>query len=423
MKTRINTILLALSALALSACNQSGLDGAKGGEKGELVLTVNADTPATKAIVQVTDYPVAIKNSKGVEIYRYESVLEVPGSLTLEAGEYTVSSHTPGTLQKKMSIPYYAGSSDVSIKAGITSKAEVTCLMQNTKIAVVYGEDFFNVFSSWLITIDDGSSSVLQFTEADPRVNGESVSYWSFADGVSEVTLNFTGTTKEGNKISQKFSIKKSAANNGGYDNDNENFSGGDALNFIFTPEEATTGTVQSITLKAEISFTQTNEDITVNIEDVPTYPGGEDPGPEPPVTESIILTVPDPITLPEPDVTKGNVGIQAEKGIKSIMVTVTSTSQDMMDSLAGVAEGNEGVDLVQGCEVVGNNNLANFLIGLGKTMTVPAEGDTNYTFPVGNFFSLLTVMAGEHNFNMVVTDMEGHTKNGKIKITVPEED
>jgi hypothetical protein len=55
----------------------------------------------------------------------------------------------------------------------------------------------------------------------------------------------------------------------------------------------------------------------------------------------------------------------------------------------------------------------------LGQTLAVPSEGDLEYTFPIGNFFTLLSVLSGEHDFTLTITDMQGNTKNGKLRLTV----
>ena len=102
-------------------------------------------------------------------------------------------------------------------------------------------------------------------------------------------------------------------------------------------------------------------------------------------------------------------------------MVKVNSSSEEMMASLEGVAEEYAGVNLVSGCEVVGNQNLVAFLGSLGKEITVPAQGDKDYTFPVGQFYLFLGILPGEHNFVMTVTDMEGNTKTGTVKVTITE--
>ena len=422
--------------LALASLNACSLkeDAPYTKKTGELSLNVSENTPATKAITQVTDYPVDIIDANGVTVAHYEAVQDVPEKIVLDVGVYNVKSHTPGVLQRKMDNPYYGGFKTAEILAGNTTRADVVCTMQNSKIAVVYGEDFFEVFKSWTITLDDGSGTALYFNNNDEINGNQTLCYWHFEGETEAVTLNFTAYTYEGgNRITQKFTIKKSQAETG-YDDDNKYFSGGDALVFTFTPEESTSGKVESITLQADIAFTESEEDIILNVEDVPTYEEEEpdEPGDEPdePVTppagSSIILTLPEPITLEMQGMTcltdpaLGDVKIEAENGIKSLIVKVDSNSEAMTSSLEEVAAGYDGVDLLGGCEVVGNNGLVEFLGELGKTITVPSQGDEKYTFPVGQFFGFLGILSGEHNFLMTVIDMENNKAEGTIKVTVP---
>lgn len=418
-----NIILLSILALcsAVSCVNEMGPNGGTYANKGELVLSVNANTPATKAVTQVDDYPVIIKNAADVVIFSYETVQEVPEKILLDVGYYNVESHTPGQMQKKMTSPYYGGESKVEIKTGISSKAEVTCTMQNTKIAVNYGQEFTEVFKSWTITIDDGSTTALVFNHKDPRSNGQTVFYWHFDNNVCKVTLNFVGQTHDGSTISQRYDISKSQIEHGGYDNDSECFTGGDALSFTFTPQESTTGTIDSISMQISIAFDESGEDINVDVTDDPQYDPEPEPGPGPePAENTIVLSMPAPITLPEADTSKGDVSISTPDGIKSLKVHVTSTSGDMIGALEEVANQYEGVDLVGGCEVVDNQNLVSFLGNLGNELSVPTKGDKNYTFPVGQFFGFLVVLPGEHSFHMDVIDMVGNKKSGTLVITVP---
>jgi hypothetical protein len=120
-------------------------------------------------------------------------------------------------------------------------------------------------------------------------------------------------------------------------------------------------------------------------------------------------------------DKSLGNTIIQAEDGIRSLMVTAESSNPDMVASLEAVGAG-YGLDFVgAGVEVVGNTDLVSFFSGLGQTLSVPAQGDTSYEFPIGNFFVLLDVMSGTHTFHLTVTDMNGATKSGTVVITVNE--
>lgn len=417
------TILLAsLAVIGICSCVK---ESSFSKSKGSLSLTVSNDTPVSKAIIQVTDYPVEIKSGANI-VKSYEKVSDIPSTVTMDVGDYTIYSHTPGTMARKMYEPFYSGSKDIKILAGTTTKADLVCTMQNTKITVKYGGDFFKVFKSWVITIDDGSDTALKFTDTDSRTDNGTSFYWYFINQVTEVNINFVGFTAEnGSKISQKYTLSKSAIPTS-YDNDKDYFTGGDALEFSFTPEESTSGEISSVTLIAKIEFEETEESVTVNIEDVPTFdPGEDDPGdddPDHPTLEAIKFTLPAPITLTEGlDPALGDVKIEAENGLMSLTVKVQSNSEDMISSLEQVAQEYAGVDLITGCEVVGNQALVDFLGSLGQTITVPAIKDTEYTFPVGNFFTFLGLLSGEHNFIMTAIDMDGNTKSGTVKVTVPE--
>lgn len=424
MKTYNIIVLAALAALCFASCNET--DSSPYGKKtGTLCVAVSEDTPEVKSINQVTDFPVDITTAAGVSVSHYETVAEVPSSIILDVGKYNVSSHTPGAIRRRMDEPYYGGSKEVEIIAGNTTIADVICTMQNTKIAVVYGGDFFDVFKTWVITIDDGTDTALSFSDEDNIKNNQTSCFWQFINQTEGVTLNFTGYTKEGNsRITQKFTIRKSQAETG-YDNDKAYFTGGDALVFTFTPEEATSGKIGSVTLDVRIEFTETEESIILDVEDVPTYePGEDDPvGPDnPPAEKYIKLTLPEPIVLTEDtDPSLGDVNIEATKGIVSLVVKVKSNSEAMEGALMDVAAQYEGVDLIGGCEVVENTALVDFLGSLGQTITVPSKGDAGYTFPVGNFFTFLGILSGEHNFTMTVIDGDGNEESGTLKITVPE--
>lgn len=417
-----------MTIFSLTSClgeELGGDDNSK--DKGNLVLDIDLLKPVSRTVSEVKDYPVAIFNSEGKQVASYDQVSLIPEKITLNVGNYSVTSHTPGAIAKKMYFPYYAGSVETEILKGIDSKVDVVCKMKNSKISVNYDDDFKNVFDTWEITITDGSETVLSFTNLDPI----STVYWYFGEnGVPELVVNFRGVTKEGSTIAARNVLTKDQAEES-YDDDNDYFSGGEALTLNFTPSESTDGKIVGVTINADLTFEESDEDVTVNVVDKPGFEEGDPvtpptPGPGTDDNTSITLTLPAPITLSADDAatadpSTGDVKIEAVDGIKSVKVRVDSKSDEMMEQLAAVAGEYPGVDLVNGCEVVGNQNLVAFLASLGKDITVPAAGDKNYTFPVGQFYLFLGILSGEHNFIMTVTDINGVTKSGTIKVTITE--
>ena len=416
-----NTLLagaIAIAALS-SCCNEDAFDAME--QTGKMQLAVDIAKPQARATTEVTDFPVIIYNAAGTQVASYNTVADVPANVTLEVGNYNVESHTPGSISKKMAAPYYKGVQDVEILKDITSQVNVLCKMQNSKITVNYSDEFRNVFSTWEITVNDGSETALSFTNSSTANS----TYWYFGEeGVESLKVNFRGVTTTGSTVAASYVLTKSMADES-YDDDRKNFGGGDAITLNLNPTESTEGNVTSITINADVTFTETNETVDIEVVDKPGFneepddpnPGGDD-------ETGITLILPADMSFnssTQPDVSAGDTNIAAEKGLKSITVSIASTSSDMNKSLGGLND-EYGVDFINGAEIVDNQNVVALFASLGQTLEVPAEGQKEYTFPIGNFFGFLVILPGEHTFNLTVTDMEGNTKNGKLKITITTE-
>ena len=420
-----NTLLagaIAIAALS-SCCNEDAFDAME--QTGKMQLAVDIAKPQARATSEVTDFPVIIYNAAGTQVYSYSTVAEVPANIILEVGNYNVESHTPGAISKKMAAPYYKGVQDVEILKDITSQVNVLCKMQNSKITVNYSDEFRNVFSTWEITVNDGSETALSFTNSSTSNS----TYWYFGEGgVESLKVNFRGVTTTGASIASSYILTKDQASES-YDDDRQNFGGGDAITLNFNPTESTEGNITSITINANVTFTETNETVDIEVVDKPGFnegggTGGEDPNPGGDDETGITLNLPADISYPAfttpADPSIGDTYIAAQNGLKSIIVSIASTSSDMNSSLGDLGDQYD-VDFINGAEIVGNQNVVALFASLGQPLDVPNEGDTEYTFPIGNFFGFLKVLTGIHTFNLTVTDMNGNAKNGQLKITITE--
>lgn len=415
----------AIALMAFSSCMNEDLESkfTAGGDEGTLELNVEVLQPARRD-VSTTDFPVVIKDASGTVVKEYATVGEVPSSIQMSVGNYTVESHTPGNIAKSMPSPYYKGATDVEIVKNVTSPVEVVCKMENSQVTVNYDSEFRNVFSEWEITIEDGSNTVMSF---NTTANPSSTVYWYFGDGgVKQIVVNFRGTTASGNTIAARNVLTKNQSSQGGYDDDEENFTGGDLITMNFAPTESTEGKITGINISASVVFDETTESITVDVIDVP---GLDDPnqgggsGGGSGEEGSITLNLPNDIAMAFKGATaldphSGDTYIAATAGIKSIMVTIDSDSEDMNTSLGDLNE-QYGVDFIGGAEIVDNQNVVSLFQSLGQPLSVPAQGEKAYTFPIGNFFGFLQILVGSHKFNLTVTDMDGNTKSGTITITV----
>lgn len=407
--------------LGLSSCVSEELpSGLERKENGSMSINVDMLRPSSTRAVETKDFPVKITSTKDNTLIKsYDKASEVPNKITLPVGNYFAEAHTPGELQKIMTTPYYKGRDDFEILQGINTKSTVTCKMANGSFKVKYSDEFASAFATWTISIDDGTESVIQFTNEDGLT--PATIYMTFEENVNFLTTNFKGTTTSGNKISTSNKLTKKQASEQ-YDNDDEYFSGGDAIVINFSPVESTEGDITGITLNANISFEETEKWYDMEVTDKGAggdndNPGGGNTGGD---SSTITLDLPSNMIVDaSTDPSLGDTYIYAENGIQSITVGITSTSPEMIASLQDLAGNYEGVDFLSSTEIVENQTVVTLFNDLGQSLDVPTKGQESYTFPIGNFFLLLAFLPGEHTFSLTVTDMNGNSKSGSLTLTV----
>lgn len=402
------------------------------GDMGALELGVSVKQPvsqrSTKAEVSTNNFPITIQGTSSEVtdvVMEYGSLDEVPASIKVPVGQYTVSSHTPGDLEKKMTAPYYAGSTDITVSKDIASQVNVVCRMANSRIQMNYGEDFKEAFSSWAITIDDGTETALSYTESN--LTPEPI-YWHFGDNITSITVNIRAVTTQGNTVSERRVFKKSDASEN-YEEEGDAFTGGDALEINMGTVESSTGDLEGISITANITFEDEEEavEIPTTDPDEPTDPeepgdGGEETG------GAVTLKLPADVTysIKAGDApSSADAYIASKAGLDKIIVTITAGNEAFqailvdltMDGQSFLAE-NGGVNLID------NSDFGNLVATVGSS--APTDGVTEYTFPIGAFFTFLDMTGAtddgkSHEFHITVTDKNGETASGVFKVTINE--
>ena len=407
-------------------------------DMGTLELAINIKQPVSQtrseegSTVSTDNFPVTIQGISDdvVNVTKeYASVSEVPASIEVPVGQYTVISHTPGELEKQMSAPYYSGSTDITVTKDIASEVNVECRMANSRIQMNYGEDFKATFSEWTITINDNTEMAMVFTQTE--IDAAPV-YWHFSEDATSITVNIRAKTMEGNTVTERRVFKKSdAAEN--YEEEGEVFTGGDALEINMGTVESSTGEVTGITITTNITFEDSEEAVEIPTvdPDAPTEPeepgegDGEGEGGE---TGAVTLILPADATY---SLIAGNAPasadayIASEAGLDKIIVTITAGNDAFqailvdltMDGQSFLAE-NGGVDLID------NTDFGNLVTTVESQ--APADGTKEYTFPIGAFFTFLNMTGAtdpgkSHEFHITVTDKNGETANGVYKVTINE--
>ena len=415
-----------VAALSLSSCSNEDFPEEKNG-KGTMSLTVDKLAPTKKdnvantRAVDTSVFPVSIYSSAdNSQFASYETVTAVPNKITMPVGTYYAVAHTPGNLDKLMDEPYYKGTETFNILQGVNTQCNVVCRMANGSVTVRFSDDFAMAFRSWTVTIDDGSESAIVYTY-DRDGATPPTKYILFEENTKALSVNFVGTTFNGNRITASNKLTKQQASEQ-YEDDNEFFSGGDACVITFSAVEGTEGDISGVNVTANISFDESEENFEMEVEDKETTPGGgeDNPGGNEGDDDAISLVLPPNMTVDTTtDPSLGDANISCANGIKSISVKVESTSEEMVSSLQALSAEYDGVDFLAGAEVVGNSEMVKLFSSLGQNLEVPSEGDAEYTFPVGNFFVFLSMMPGDHSFVLTVTDMQGNKKDGRLTITI----
>lgn len=405
---------------ALSSCElKDELTGPKGenSEMGALELTVSVSESAAQSRANSEapgNYPVVIVNKDTEEEAYNGTYEEMKKPLSLPVGTYTVNSHTPGDIKTSMTSPYYGGEKEMTITKGVVSVLDMVCKMLNTKISLKLGDDFKAAFKEWTINLNDGSDHVLKFTKADVENN---VVYWYFGENahVSTLTMDITAITQDGVKVRDQVQFTKADADES-YEDDSDEFTGGDALNInIGAFEEPTPELGEKpqlgFNVSVNITFDGRNETVEIPVVDVPTT----DPKPG----DDEVITISDGGTGYLTDgvivadgvfPTDVNVIMGIEKGIQNVFVKVSTTNtvfEGMVAELGLVA--GDGMDLA-----------SSEASGLAELFPLPEAGATEYTFSMSEMlFTMLNGFEGKHDFTLKVVDKEGNEKSAVLTITV----
>ena len=116
---------------------------------------------------------------------------------------------------------------------------------------------------------------------------------------------------------------------------------------------------------------------------------------------------------------------IAAADGLESIVVKIKAGNAAFDAILAELKMDDQS--FITGVNLVDNTQFNDLLVSVDASLSAPHDGDTQYTFPIGVFFTFLNMTgatdAGKaHEFSIVVTDKNGKTATGTYKVTITQE-
>lgn len=141
---------------------------------GKLRLSLSADTTSlskginnsTKAAVSdefekfltTADYNIRIVQQSDT-VQTYDRFDEMPSEIELKEGAYTLIASKGDNLPSAFENPYFEGSTDFTVKAGMSTPIDVTCTLGNARITVDYTEDFKEAYSDYTVLLSSAFTS------------------------------------------------------------------------------------------------------------------------------------------------------------------------------------------------------------------------------------------------------------------------
>ncbi len=152
---------------------------------GMLRLSLSADTTSlnkgignpTKAAVSdefetfltTADYTIRIVQQSDT-VQSYDRFDEMPSEVELKEGAYTLIASKGDNLPSAFENPYFEGSADFTVKAGMSTPIDVTCTLGNARITVDYTEDFKEAYSDYTVLLSSAfTSGSLEIKKGETR--------------------------------------------------------------------------------------------------------------------------------------------------------------------------------------------------------------------------------------------------------------
>ncbi|WP_302524853.1 DUF4493 domain-containing protein [Phocaeicola barnesiae] len=406
------------------------------GDTGTLSLSVETGKVTRGTTDQVDQFPVVITGKDVEYTKKFDSYAELKqaGKVKLPVGTYTIEACSPGEFKSEMTEPFYGGEQEVKIQKDVTSETSVVCTMQNVKISIELTDEFLATYQDWTITVTDKKQNghAETYTKAEDGETPAPV-YWKMDEGVETIYINGTAKTNGGEDVTISGTAKKSNLPEF-EEGDDIYFVGGDELKIDLTPVKVEGSTPGILEEGIQITITLFNSEKNENVE-IPVNPGtdggdteepgtGEDGGDEGEAAAGPTISFPQSTyTLPDDAEKNADVTITAEAGLKSVKVKITAGNEGFSNALDFLVT--SGIDFSTGVELVDNKPLESVIGIIAPGLEVPSEGATDYKFPVGSFFEVLSETGATdstgHIFDITVTDQNGKTTSGKLNVILTE--
>ncbi len=129
------------------------------------VTIVSKSAAAEEAIPSAADFTIQLENKEGTYSHTFPRYAEMPETLTLPIGEYTITgSHGDETVEGFIS-PYFEGQTAFSLGEGKSTEVDLTCYLGQVKVTVNLSDGFVNYFKNYTVVIKNAAGNLFFFDE------------------------------------------------------------------------------------------------------------------------------------------------------------------------------------------------------------------------------------------------------------------
>ena len=324
------TLYIVAVAAAVAACGTKNATQPEG--MGQLSLTaVQEGAYATKANDVLGDFVVDIVRPSDGWTKHYDRYIDIPQTISLGSGDYTLTVASPQQRHAAWDLPYYSGSADFTIRVDELTPVNVTATLQNMKVSFVLTESFKNELTSYSIVVTNAAS-------------------WDAADA-AEKSLTWSSATGDVEQKAGYFSVAPLRVKVDGYRAVDNSESHSELIisdvsakdHHIITLDARVTGLVNGVSITIDPSVNDRESNVEVpGWEEVPVD-GADEPGDNPtvdpqPSTAPTMTWEKNPEFAPTPIAQTMDVEIEidAPEGIKDFVVDVDSNV--LGETIAGLA-------------------------------------------------------------------------------------
>ena len=403
-------LYIVAAAAAVAAC---GTKSALPEGNGTLSLTaVQEGSYATKANDVLADFVVDIERPSDGWTKHYDRYIDIPQTISLGSGEYTLTVSSPEYRDAAWDLPYYSGTANFTIRVDELTPVNVTARLQNMKVSFVLTDNFKNELSSYSITVTNASS-------------------WTAADA-GEKTLTWTSATGDVEDKAGYFSVAPLRVKVDGYRAIDNSESHSELIiadvaaqdHHIITLDARVTGQVSGVAITIDPSVNDRESNVEVPGWDEVPVDGGDQPGDEPgdepgddpqPSTAPTMTWEANPTFAPTPIAAEMDVEIviEAPEGIKDFVVDVDSNVLgETIAQMAGASYTYSPstpfrMDLINDTALIAQ---LGGMIPTGEAL----ENQTHVNFSLSQLVPLIMVYSPEsgsqHTFTLKVTDNKGQS-------------